>query len=78
MIQELGAGGCYGAQKDVFRTCPGASRKALRQATKHVGAGDTPVQKFLKVVCKLGITEVKESILGNNLCVKALKSIVCW
>lgn len=48
MIQELSAGGCYRAQKDVFRMCPGALRKDSRQATKRVGAGETPIQKFLR------------------------------
>lgn len=48
VIQELSAGGCYRAQKDVFRTCPGALRKASRQATKRVGGGKTLVQKFLR------------------------------
>lgn len=36
------------SSKDVFRTCPGALRKASRQATERVGAGKTPVQKFLR------------------------------
>lgn len=59
----------------VLRKHLGRVRKAARCATERGGAGETPIQKFLKISLNFVMIEVKESILGDEIFVKPLKSI---